>query len=54
MGDLLTKPHVNGGMDLSRFGSSSLIAVFIVACILLIPQRAGIHPGQIEVRNSAD
>ncbi len=50
MGDLLTKPHADGGMNLSRFGSSSLIAVFIVVCILLIPQRAGTHPGAHEVR----
>lgn len=41
VGDLLTKPHASGGLDLSRIGSSSLIALFIVACILLIPQRAG-------------
>lgn len=50
MGDLLTKPHVNGGMDLSRFGSSSLIAVFIVACILLVRQRAGTHPGTYQAQ----
>ena len=41
VGDLLTKPHASGGLDLSRLGSSSLIALFIVACILLIPQRPG-------------
>jgi uncharacterized membrane-anchored protein len=45
MGDLLTKPHADGGLNLSRFVSSGVIAVFMVACILLIPQRAGSHPG---------
>jgi hypothetical protein len=26
-------------------GASAVIAVFIVGCILLLPQRAGQHPG---------
>ena len=46
MGDLLTKPHADGGLNLSRFVSSGVIAVFMVVCILLFPQRAGTHPGQ--------
>ncbi len=46
LGDLLTKPHVEGGFNLSRISSSSIIAIFIVACILFTPQRAGRHPGQ--------
>jgi len=45
LGDMLTKPHANGGLDLSRFSSSAAIAVFVIACILLLPQRAGSHPG---------
>jgi len=48
MGDLLTKPHADGGLNLSRFVSSGVIAVFMVICILLFPQRAGTHPGQDE------
>jgi uncharacterized membrane-anchored protein len=44
MGDLLTKPHGDGGFGLSRFVSSAVIAVFMVVCILLFPQRAGDHP----------
>jgi len=48
MGDLLTKPHTDGGLNLSRFVSSGVIAVFMVICILLFPQRAGTHPGQDE------
>jgi uncharacterized membrane-anchored protein len=46
VGDLLTKPHASGGLDLSRFSSSAAIALFIIACILLVPQRAGSHPGE--------
>ncbi len=45
MGDLLTKPHADGGLGLSRYVSSAVIAVFMVICILLFPQRAGEHPG---------
>ena len=42
-GDLLTKPLAHGGFDLSRPASSGLIAVFIVLCLLALPQRAGRH-----------
>jgi uncharacterized membrane-anchored protein len=45
VGDLLTKPHAAGGLDLSRFSSSAVIAVFMIGCLLLLPQRAGGHPG---------
>jgi uncharacterized membrane-anchored protein len=45
LGDLLTKPIANGGLDLSRITSSAVIAVFIIVCILILPQRAGVHPG---------
>ena len=48
LGDLLTKPHADGGLNLSRFVSTGAIAIFMVGCILLIPQRAGGHPGQQE------
>lgn len=48
VGDLLTKPLADGGLELSRISSSVVIALFMVACILLIPQRAGSHPGQAE------
>jgi uncharacterized membrane-anchored protein len=48
MGDLLTKPHDAGGLNLSRFVSSGVIAVFMIACILILPQRSGHHPGANE------
>lgn len=43
LGDLLTKPIANGGLDLSRISSSSVIAVFMIGCILLVSQKAGSH-----------
>jgi len=46
VGDFLDKPLSDGGLSLSRPIASALIAVFIVACILLLPQRPGTHPGQ--------
>ena len=45
VGDFLDKPVDHGGLALSRPIASAVIAVFIVACILLIPQKAGVHPG---------
>jgi uncharacterized membrane-anchored protein len=44
VGDLLDKPINHGGLDLSRPLASAVIAAFIVACIILAPQRAGRHP----------
>jgi uncharacterized membrane-anchored protein len=46
LGDLLTKPVANGGLHLSRITSSLVLAAFIVACIWILPQRAGNHPGE--------
>ncbi|MFZ3237036.1 MAG: hypothetical protein WA417_08985 [Stellaceae bacterium] len=48
VGDLLDKPVQNGGLALSRPLASLVIAVFIIGCILVLPQRAGTHPGQPE------
>ena len=46
VGDFLDKPIDHGGLAFSRPIASAIIAAFIVACILLLPQRAGTHPGQ--------
>ncbi len=46
VGDFLDKPVSAGGLALSRPIASAVIAVFIIACLLLIPQRAGTHPGE--------
>jgi uncharacterized membrane-anchored protein len=40
VGDFLDKPHASGGLELSRYWASAVLAVFIVACIVLLPQRA--------------
>jgi uncharacterized membrane-anchored protein len=48
IGDLLDKPVNQGGLALGRFVASAALAAGIVICILLIPQRAGQHPGAYE------
>ena len=40
VGDLLDKPLSQGGLALGRYSASAVIAMLIVACILLLPQRA--------------
>jgi uncharacterized membrane-anchored protein len=44
VGDFFDKPVAQGGLDVSRPLASAILAVLIIACILLIPQRAGSHP----------
>jgi uncharacterized membrane-anchored protein len=46
VGDFLDKPVSDGGLALSRPLASLVIAAFIVGFILLLPQRAGRHPGR--------
>jgi uncharacterized membrane-anchored protein len=48
VGDFLDKPRSDGGMALSRPIASAVIAVFIIACLLVLPQPAGRHPGQAD------
>lgn len=48
VGDFLDKPRSDGGMALSRPIASAVIAVFIIACLLVLPQRAGQHPGRAD------
>ena len=45
VGDLLDKPVGKGGLNLSRPLTSAVLAVFIIACIALLPQRADGRPG---------
>jgi uncharacterized membrane-anchored protein len=47
LGDFLDKPRHDGGLAFSRPIASAIIGAFIVLCILLLPQRAGRHPGQV-------
>ena len=44
VGDFLDKPLDEGGLDFSRPLASAILVVFIIACILLIPQKAGTRP----------
>src|ERR1700720_2841322 len=48
VGDFLDKPVSDGGLALSRPLASAVIAVFILGCLLVLPQRAGQHPGAAE------
>ncbi|MFY9695845.1 MAG: hypothetical protein WA776_13315 [Xanthobacteraceae bacterium] len=48
VGDFLDKPRSDGGLALSRPIASAVIAVFIIVCLLILPQRAGQHPGQAD------
>jgi len=48
VGDLLDKPVVDGGLAFGRFYASAILAAFIVVCIVLLPQKAGKHPGETE------
>lgn len=48
VGDFLDKPLDHGGLALSRPLASAVITVFMVVYLLLIPQRAGQHPGHRE------
>ncbi len=47
IGDFLDKPVSHGGLNLSRPMASAALAIFIIACVLLLPQRAGKHPGEL-------
>jgi uncharacterized membrane-anchored protein len=47
LGDFLDKPVHDGGLAFSRPIASAIIGAFIVLCILVLPQRAGRHPGQV-------
>jgi uncharacterized membrane-anchored protein len=45
VGDLLDKPLSHGGLAISRYLASGILAALIVALILLIPQRAEVQRG---------
>jgi uncharacterized membrane-anchored protein len=48
VGDFFDKPLAKGGLNVSRPLASAIIGVIIVVCIVLIPQRPGVHPGSAE------
>ncbi|WP_296678266.1 hypothetical protein [Novosphingobium sp.] len=45
VGDFLDKPLAKGGLELSRPLASLVLAGVILALVLILPQRAGEHPG---------
>ena len=45
VGDFIDKPAAKGGLEFSRPLASAGLAVVIIALVLLLPQRAGRHPG---------
>ncbi len=45
VGDFLDKPVGQGGLALSRPIASAVLTVLIVLLVLVLPQRAGRHPG---------
>jgi len=49
VGDFLDKPVQNGGLALSRPLATAVLAVFIIGCVVVLPQRAGRHPGARQV-----
>ena len=45
VGDFFDKPFDHGGLNVSRPLATAIIAALILVLILVIPQRAGEHPG---------
>jgi uncharacterized membrane-anchored protein len=48
VGDWFDKPVAKGGLDMSRPVASAVLAIVILVLIMVLPQRAGSHPGQVE------
>src|ERR1700692_769412 len=46
VGDFPDKPVSEGGLALSPPLASAVIAIFILGCLLVLPQRAGAHPSR--------
>jgi uncharacterized membrane-anchored protein len=44
VGDFFDKPMAQGGLNISRPLASAILAAVILACIFILPQRAGNHP----------
>jgi uncharacterized membrane-anchored protein len=44
VGDFIDKPLDQGGLAMSRPVASAVVAVLVIVCILIIPQRPGSHP----------
>ncbi len=47
VGDFLDKPHDAGGLALSRYAASAVLAIFILGCVWWLPQRAERRTDQV-------
>jgi uncharacterized membrane-anchored protein len=47
VGDFIDKPIAHGGLNFSRITASLVLAAFMIICILLLPQKPGVHPGDV-------
>lgn len=50
VGDFLDKPVASGGLEWSRPLASAVMLLVIIALIVVLPQRPGLHPGEAEAR----
>jgi uncharacterized membrane-anchored protein len=48
IGDFFDKPVADGGLALSRYTASLVLAVAIIVLVAVLPQRAGQHPGAVQ------
>src|SRR5471030_3048957 len=46
LGDLLDKPVNQGGLAVNRFLASAILVAIMIACVLIVPQKAASHPGE--------
>lgn len=46
VGDFLDKPLSDGGLALSRPIATAVIGAFIILCLVILPQRPGMHPAR--------
>ena len=52
LGDWLDKPLDDGGLAFSRFYATGILAAVIIACVVLLPQRAGAHAAKPEATHT--
>jgi uncharacterized membrane-anchored protein len=52
LGDLLDKPLEDGGLAISRFYATAILAAVILACVVFLPQRAGSHAEKADAARS--
>jgi uncharacterized membrane-anchored protein len=48
LGDFFDKPLDEGGLGISRFYATGILAAVIIACVAFLPQRAGSHAAEVD------